>query len=78
MEETIAKMKADGEDEYKIMKQVRARDCLSSQSKNCSILQITRTSLKCVGKVTVMAPNKVSQGWQPPVFLFGQVVRVSF
>ena len=48
MEETIAKMKADGEDEYKIMKQVRARDCLSSQSKNCSILQITRTSLKCV------------------------------
>ena len=49
MEEKIAKMKADGEDEYKIMKQVRTRDCLPSQPKNiCSVLQITRTSVKCV------------------------------
>lgn len=49
MEEKIAKMKADGEDEYKIMKQVRARDSLPSHPKNlCAILQITRTSAKCV------------------------------
>ena len=47
--EKIAKMKADGEDEYKIMKQVRARDSLPSHPKNlCAILQITRTSAKCV------------------------------
>ena len=49
MEEKIAKMKADGEDEYKIMKQVRARDSLPSHPKNlCAILQVTRTSAKCV------------------------------
>ena len=37
MEEKIAKMKSDGEDEYKIMKQVRAMSSESSEKFVCNI-----------------------------------------